>query len=263
MIKSIFVSPLKLDGIGDSGANHLIIVYKGLNEKIWGRLKKLKMNLSISVNAFGPEGCPANLLAQQKLFKKIKAALKYHPKEIWIDHFRFDGHWEAVKKGKIPSVHLDCQWCRGKNRAAVLKDCAWEIMGLVSRRCQIGYFAVPFKKDELPELVSSLGQDHSLVGSIFNLSSPMLYHQMINKPPAYVSDYVKWLANKTQKPVLPIIQIKSMPDNLKDTITEEEIRLVFKEAIKKPSVGVSFFYWTHALEKNKTKIIEKLFASVH
>jgi len=263
MVKSIFVSPTKLTGIEDSGANHLIIVDIGLNEKIWGRFKKLKMDLSISVNAFGPDGCPANPEAKQKLFNKIQKALEFKPKEIWIDHFRFDGHWEAIKRDKIPEIHLDCRWCQGKNRAAVLENTAREIMSLVAGRCLTGYFAVPFKSEDLPELNAILGQKHDLIGKIFDLSSPMLYHQMINKPPIYVSDYVEWLANRTQKPVLPIVQIKSMPDDLEDTITEKEVTTVFKEAIKKPSLGVSFFYWTHALEKNKTGIIKKLFTSVH
>ena len=51
-----------------------------------------------------------------------------------------------------------------------------------------------------------------------------------------------------------------MPDNLDDRLTENEITEAFNEAKKPPSEGVSFFYWTHALEKNKTYIISKLFS---
>jgi hypothetical protein len=253
MVKSIFVCPTELSGIEYSGSNHLIIVAEGLDKKIWQRLKKSKMDLSISVNAFGPDGCPADAATKEKLFKKIKAALGFKPKQIWIDHFRFDGHWEAIKNRIIPDIHQDCIWCTDKNRVLLLENIAREIMAFVNKRCQIGYFAVPFKSNEL--------QDHSAIGRIFDLSSPMLYHRMINKKPVYISEYVKWLSEMTKKPVLPIIQIKTMPDNLKDILTRKEIKAAFREAVKKPSIGVSFFCWTHALEKNKTEIIKELLSS--
>lgn len=101
MVESIFVSPLQLDGIEKSGVNHLIVVTKGLNKDIWERLKRLKIDLGISVNAFGADGCPASPEAKEKLFNKLRGALEFYPKEIWIDHFRFDGHWEAIEGDKI------------------------------------------------------------------------------------------------------------------------------------------------------------------
>lgn len=263
MVGSIFVSPLQLDGIEETGANHLIVVTEGLNKDIWERLKGLNIDLSISVSAFGPDGCPANPRSKKKLFDKVIDALEFQPKEIWIDHFRFDGHWEAIDENKIPDIHPDCEFCKGKPRIQVLKEVAHEVIDLVKGTAQVGYFAVPFKSEDVPELIAGLGQDHSIIGIIFDLSSPMLYQQMIKKPTSYISDYVKWLADTTQKPVLPIIQVKSMPDNLEDAITEDVITSEFQEAIKDPSIGVCFFWWNHALEKNKTDIIKKLFSSIN
>lgn len=259
MIKSIFVDSLKVEGIEDSFANHLIVAQAELNDKAWSRLKKTRCVLSICVSAFGPDGCPANPQAQQKLFKKIIAALTLNPQQLWIDHFRFDGHWESVKGNKIPDVHQGCEWCIGKNRAAILQKVAKKVISLVQRRCEVGYFAVPLKNEEVPNLISELGQDHQLLGKSFAILSPMLYHQMIAKPVSYISEYVSWLSAQTSKPILPIIQIKSMPDVLKDSLDAAEINRAFEEAIKKPSQGVCFFWWTHALEKNKTWLIKKLF----
>lgn len=261
MVESIFASPLHLEKIENSGANHLIVVNEGLNQNIWDKLKSLGINLSISVNAFGPDGCPANPQAKEKLFNKLRYVLQFQPKEIWIDHFRFDGHWEAIDGNKMPGIHLPCDFCDGKSRARVLEEAAEEVMDLVRGNAQVGYFAVPFKNEDIQELIAGLGQDHSVVGKIFDMSSPMLYQQIINKPTSYISEYVTWLYNKTQKPVLPIIQIKSMPDNLEDTISEDIITSEFQEAIKKPSIGVCFFWWVHALEKDKTGVIQKLFTS--
>lgn len=262
MVKSVFVSPLRLDGIQDSGANHLIVVSEGLDTNIWNKLKTLNIDLSISLNAFGPYGCPANPQSKNKLFNKLNSVLQFQPDEIWIDYFRFDGHWEAIEGAQIPNMHPPCNWCNGKTRVDVIEAAANEVMDLINKRSKIGYFAVPFKSEEVPELISGLGQDHSVLGKIFDLSSPMLYHQMIKRPPSYVSEYVKWLSAKTQKSVLPIIQIKCLPDNLEDTLNEEEITSVFSEAVKEPSLGVSFFWWTHALEKSKTGIIKRLFTAV-
>lgn len=259
MVESIFVSPNQLEGIEESGANHLIIVTEGLNKEIWDKLKELGIDLSISVNAFGPDGCPANPQSKEKLFNKIRNALEFQPKEIWIDHFRFDGHWEAIEKNKIPGIHTPCEFCSDKTRVDVLRETAQLVMDLVGNKTKVGYFAVPFKSSKVSELVTGLGQDHSVVGRIFDMSSPMLYQQMIKKPTSYISEHIRWLSDITQKPVLPIIQVKSMPDDLEDTITEDVINSEFQEAIKEPSLGVCFFWWVHALEKGKTGIIKNLF----
>ena len=262
MVKSIFVSPLQLEGIENSGANHLIAVNKGLDRNIWAKLMKLKVDLAISTNAFGLDGCPANPQSKKKLLSKIDDALKFQPKEIWIDHFRFDGHWEAIDGNKIPGIHPQCKFCARRGRVDILKDIALEVINLVNNKAKIGYFAVPFKDDEVVELKAGLGQDHSIIGKIFDMSSPMLYQQMIKKPTSYISEYVKWLFSVTQRPVLPIIQVKSMPDDLEDTIGKDVITSEFQEAIKSPSIGVCFFWWIHALEKNKTGVIKKLFSSI-
>lgn len=110
----------------------------------------------------------------------------------------------------------------------------------------------------MPKIYSELGQDHCTIGKIFDLSSPMLYHRMIKQPVQYISEYTKWLFNTTGKPVLTIIQIKDMPDDLEDKMSEKEITQAFQEAARTPSEGVAIFWWQHALEKNKTQIISKL-----
>lgn len=261
MIKSIFVNPLHLEGIKNSGVSHLIVVNEKLSKDIWDKLKEFSVDLSISFGVFGPDGCPASPQAQEKLFNKLKDALKFHPKEIWIDHFRFDGHWEAINN-KIAGIHMPCEFCKDKSRVYVLEEIAKKVVNLVNDHTKVGYFAVPFKDEDVPEMVTGLGQDHFILGKIFDMSSPMLYQQMIKKPTFYISEYIKWLHDKTQRPILPIIQVKSMPDDLEDTVSEDVITSQFQEAIKEPSMGVCFFCWDHVLEKKKTEIIKKLFSSI-
>jgi hypothetical protein len=218
------------------------------------------MDLSIAVTAFDRGGCPANPESLKKLLSRVKAAASLKPEAIWLDHFRFDGRWEAIKGNKIPGLHQDCQYCQGLDRSEFLSKVAEGLLDEVPDVKKVGYFAVPFKDTEVPELDNYLGQNHQMLGRSFDMSSPMLYHRMIKRPVSYISEYVKWISEATGKPVLPIIQIKDMPDDLEDKITEGEIKAAFNEAQKEPSVGVAIFWWQHALEKNKTGLVSGLFS---
>ena len=263
MVKSLFLelkfSDWSFEKLQSSGANHLIVALKPLTSRDWERLKKLNVTLTISLNSFDPGICPANPRSFKIVRERIEKALSFHPKQIYLDHFRFDGHWEKIRGRKIPGVHRQCKWCKGKDRAKFLSDLAQKVIDLVRGRAEVGYFAVPFKDEEVEQLVFGLGQDHKRLGRVFDFISPMLYHRMIKKPVAYISEYIKWLGEKTEKPVLPIIQVKDMPDDLPDKLLEEEIKQAFNEACKPPSIGVSFFSWDHAVEKEKTKLVRELF----
>ena len=263
MVKSLFLG-LKhgrqsILGLENSGANHFIAALDPLTKEIWQRLKKLGATLAISLTSFDGGGCPADPRAFFLLKERIKKALDFQPQQIWLDHFRFDGHWERIKGRRIPGIHKDCFWCRGKDRVRILVNLARKVKELIGKQAEIGYFAVPFREGEVGELISGLGQDHRELGKIFGLVSPMLYHRMINRPVSYISEYADWIFQKTEKPVLPIIQVKDMPDNLPDKLSGEEVQQAFNEACKPSSIGVSFFSWDHAVEKGKTELIRKLF----
>lgn len=269
MIKSIFIGEKYLDRtineLVSVGANHYILILDSVNKKRWTLLKKTNSRLAISISAFDHGGCPLNPSAIKEMQRRIKRALTWKPDEIWLDHFRFDGHWESVgtrseKEYLYKDRHIECKWCRGRDRSSEITKLARKILYITPKEIKIGYFAVPFVLDKYTNLVNELGQDHRLLGQVFDLSSPMLYHRMIDKPTSYISFYVKYLKKATKKPVLPIIQTKDMPDDLLDELEWKEFERAFKEASKSPSVGVSIFYWTHAVEKNKTDWIEKVFS---
>lgn len=258
MIKSIFVDPLEIDGIEKSGANHLIVTEHEIDKDNWQKLQALGVTLGISVDAFIKGGCSADPQARERLFKQINTVLDFQPDEIWLDHFRFGGECTGINEADVNLVHQECEWCRGKNRQEFINELARKVIAHIEGKSKIGLFAVAFKKEEAPSLGSALGLDYSALGQIFDMFSPMLYHRMIGKPVSYISEYVSYLVGLTGKPALPIIQIKDMPDDLEDRMSEEDIRQAFNEAKKAPSVGVCFFWWKHALEKNKTEIISKL-----
>lgn len=258
MIKAIFVSAEKIKGIDKSGANYLMVAGNGITSENWKRLKNLGMTLTISVDVC--QGCPADPKILDESIKSVKAILKYQPDGIWLDHLRFDGRWE-IESQSIKSPHEPCEWCQGKSRQEVITNFARQIKENVEG-VNLGYFALPFKEEERPDLVEILGQDHSRLASYFNFISPMLYHRMIGKPVSYISDFVRYLSQLTGKPILPIIQVNDMPDDLEDKMTEIDISKAFNRAIQAPSEGVAIFWWGNATEKGKTLIISKLLNSI-
>lgn len=262
MIKSIYISPLETVSLYTSNANHLMVSEHGLNEEKWDNLKKLGIALSIAIDAFGKEDCPLDPQAKESLFTKVSNILEFSPEEIWLDSFRFGGDCTTIKEESgIKQAHQECKFCQGKDRKEVINSLAREIRDKVAGKNKIGFFAVAFNDSESPNLSNALGVDYSTLGQIFDISSPMLYHRMLGKSVGYIYEYTKWLADRTGKPVLPIIQIKDMPDDLEDKMTQEDIKEAYQEAVKPPSLGVAIFWWKHALEKNKTSIISELFSS--
>lgn len=262
MIKSIYISSLEKEYLEKSNANHLMVSEHGLDERKWNALKKLGMVLSIAVNAFDKEDCPLDPQAREKLFGKVSNILEFSPEEIWLDGFRFGGDCTTIEEGSgIKQIHQECKFCQGKDRKELINSLAREIKNKVAGKSKIGFFAVAFNDSKSPGLSNALGLDYSTLGQIFDINSPMLYHRMLGKSVGYIHGYTKWLADRTGKPVLPIIQIKDMPDDLEDKMTQEDIKEAYQEAVKPPSLGVAIFWWRHALEKNKTSVISELFSS--
>lgn len=259
MIESIYVDSENIEGLDQSNANHLMVIDRSITAASWAKLQKLGCRLSIAIDAFEKGDCPVNPNCLGKLSTKIETALQFSPGEIWLDRFRFGGDCTDIEDSDASKAHQPCQFCKNAHRVDYINALAETVREQVNGRAELGFFAVAFKSDKSTRLRNALGLDYAELGKIFDISSPMLYHEMIRRPISYIAEYVKWMAEITGKPVLPIIQIKSMPDDLTDSITEQEIKKAFSEAKKKPSLGVAIFWWEHALEKNKTKLISELF----
>lgn len=245
-----------------TGANDLIVWVGNLTPKRWKELSKLGVRLGICTVGVQSGACPLDPKERSNLKKRIEKALSYKPQSVWIDHIRFDGYWEGMKDGVIPDTHASCSYCQGIDRGEEIRKTAAFMRSAVPSGIELGYFAVPFKPEEVPVLVSVLGQDHEILAKHFDLISPMLYHRMIGKPVNYISDYISYLYKLTSKPILPIIQAKDMPDDLPDTLTEEEMIEASQIASRPPSVGVAWFSWDGAVEKKKENIISHIFSSI-
>ena len=259
MIESIYIDSNQTDGLEKTRVNHLMVVGRNLTPKSWENLKKFNAKLSIAIDAFDKGECPANPESLGKLSERIEQALKYQPSEIWLDRFRFGGDCTDINDSDADRAHQPCQFCKDADRVGFINGLAGTVQEQANDRAKIGYFTVAFFSDRAKKLKNALGLDYQKLAKFFDLSSPMLYHRMLHEPVEYISEYVSWMVETTGKPVLPIIQIKDMPDDLPDKMSENEIWEAFNEAKEEPSIGVAIFWWQHALEKNKTSIVSGLF----
>lgn len=234
-----------------------------LNKERWEQIKRIFAEKGVSfVSLPGGDVCPASKDAEGFLKEKVRSALSYKPDVIWFDHLRFEGHWEKARE-VLPKVHKDCEFCGGKNRGDIIVSLAKKILKLIPKRVKTGYFAIPFKEGEYDNWEVRLGQVHRKLGNIFSLISPLLYHRMIGKPVGYISEYTRYLASLPIKAkILPIIQLKDMPDKLVDKLTISEIGGTVKEAIKPPSTGVAIFSWDQAIEKGKLQGVSEILRGI-
>ncbi len=261
MIKSIYIDSQNIAGLEKSGANNLMVTSRTITSKSWKHLQELGFNnLSIAVDAFDKGVCPLDPQALRKLSPHIGELLKFKPDEIWLDHFRFGGDCTDIEGKDVVKAHQECRFCKGADRIEAISNLARRLKGQIGDRAKLGIYAVAFRSDQEKRLSAALGLDYGTLGQVFDMSSPMLYHRMIKRPVSYISKYTKWMSEVTGKPVLPIIQIKDMPDDLPDDMAEDEIRAAFNEAKKVPSEGVAIFWWQHALEKHKEGIVSTLFS---
>ncbi|TSC88429.1 MAG: hypothetical protein G01um101416_97 [Microgenomates group bacterium Gr01-1014_16] len=238
-----------------SGANEIVAWMERLNDKRLKQLKNWGVKISLCISAFRDEVCPFDPSAKNRLSDLLKQAVDYQPNSIILDHFRFRGKWEqSGKKLKYVLAHKPCHYCRGVEKGEKLAEIAAWIKEEIPMRLELGYYAVPLKYEEFPQF----GQNHALLVKAFDYSSPMLYHQMLDKPVQYISQFTKYLFDLASKPVIPAIAVKDMPDNLPDKIDESILKEEYSQAVKSPSAGVCWFSWDGAVEKKKTQIIAKM-----
>ena len=264
------VKDYPISQLAKMGVTGLMVEEKHLTKSRSGTLRDLGFEVGIAVGALpGGRVCPVSPAAKAYLEHKLRKAVSFDPDIIWLDHLRFEGRWEAVKVDRdtkeyvYRSVHDACRWCRGKVRSKEVVTLAKWAKSLVPKSTPLGYFAVPFKLGEHTKLAHELGQDHRLLGKFFDCISPMLYHRMLGKPVRYIGDYVRYLNNLTiEARILPIIQVKDMPDDLPDELSLEDIEEAIQEALTPPSIGVALFAWDHVIEEHKvagvTEILQRI-----
>ncbi len=210
----------------------------------------------------GGKVCPLSAQALSFLNRKLKKIVALKPDVIWFDYLKFQGKWGVVR-GDLSETHEECKYCLDKDRESEIVEIARDALAKIPKNIKVGYFAMPYKKGEYEGWEKILGQDHKNLGNIFDFVSPMLYHRMVGKPVSYISEYVKYLDGLDIKAeIIPIIQLKDMPDELPDKLTLKEIGQEVEEAMKSPSVGVAVFSWDQTIEKGKLYGVSRILRKI-
>jgi hypothetical protein len=157
----------------------------------------------------------------------------------------------AEKAGWILSTHAAAwtEWkCRTIARAVErLAKAAREVKPSV----QVNLHAVPWRSDDFGGAVRAVaGQDLVRLAPLVDLISPMCYHHMVRRDPAWVHDVVADISLRTGARVLASTQVSQA--YVDQALLPEEFRAAAAEAIKPPSFGVVFWSWD-ALAKSPEK----------
>ncbi|MEX2232142.1 MAG: hypothetical protein WD824_08280 [Cyclobacteriaceae bacterium] len=157
----------------------------------------------------------------------------------------------------------DSSWRRWRSR--VLNDWVSDMKAIVKERrpgAILGIYYCPWYPDDFDGAhYRILGLDMKELARIADVFSPMLYHQMMDRPPDWVAEYVNRLdeagiTNGTKPLIWPIVQAHSKPG----IITTEEFRQVMWNGSRAPSSGIMMFT-LHSMisEPGKLEVMKDLF----
>lgn len=121
------------------------------------------------------------------------------------------------------------------------------------------FYCAWFPEDHDGALYRTLGIDvPSLAGKV-DVLSPMLFHQMLDRPVSWLGDYLKWLENTmpSKEPLVwPIVQAHDKPG----TVSPQEFLEALKEGSQVPSSGIMMFSEQSLLENpDKLKVMQEFY----
>jgi len=90
-------------------------------------------------------------------------------------------------------------------------------------------------------LVWNAAQDVAALAAHVDYLSPMIYHKLIGRPADYVRTLTAELAGKTNKTMLPSIQVAKILTE--DEVSADEFRQTLTAALAPPSGGTLLFQW--------------------
>jgi len=116
---------------------------------------------------------------------------------------------------------------------------------------KVNLHAVPWRHDDFGGAIRSVaGQDFVRLAPFVDLISPMCYHHMVGRAPAWVHDVVLDISSRTGATVLASTQVSEA--YVERALPPDEFRSATEEALKPPSIGVVFWSWD-ALSKSPEK----------
>jgi hypothetical protein len=234
---------------------------------------------------------------QKKIAYIVNLIKDLDPDGISIDFIRFFAFWEKIYPDRSPaSLSNSCfdktcldkfrndtgieipestegteqiaswiiknyadEWTKWKCNTitSMVKEIAEEVRA-VKPSIQINLHAVPWRANDYNGAIKNItGQDFTDLAKYVDFISPMCYHHMIKRKPAWIHDVTTDIFEQTNSQILPSIQVSKA--YLQDDITDEEFKESIRQSLKTPSVGVVFWNWDAIDESaGKKTIIQKL-----
>jgi len=107
---------------------------------------------------------------------------------------------------------------------------------------KINIHTLPWRKADFRGGIETIaGQDVVRLAPLVDYISPMCYHQMVRRTPAWVHSVAQEVYDRTQGRVLPSIQVDKA--YIDDPYTLAQFKEAVTEALKPPSLGVVFWSW--------------------
>jgi len=122
---------------------------------------------------------------------------------------------------------------------------------------QLGMFSVPWKENEFNGAIKKItGQDFKSLARYIDIFSPMTYQRFCGREVSWIGEMVDYMAETTNKRILPIIQTEDRAGK----ISGEEFYQEIAEATKPSSEGVIVFFLGDLLrDKDKVSVAKKAF----
>lgn len=112
---------------------------------------------------------------------------------------------------------------------------------------KVNLHAVPWRAEDFGDAARAVaGQDLARLAPLVDFISPMCYHHMARRTPAWVHSVVEDMERRTGAAILPSIQVKEA--YIPGPETPAEFRQALVEALKPPSRGVVFWNWAALAE---------------
>lgn len=231
--------------------------------------------------------CPTNPWLRKTKLEEIEKILRRFPLDgVWLDFMRYPCHWEV--KDPIFEETCFCPNCLRKFQedihiaipeeleqtksisAWILKNhraewTSWrcdqitqfvkEARAILDRerpRAVLGVFAVPWRKKDYDNAIERvIGQDFNKLKESVDVFSPMVYHKMCGKPTGWIREIVEYMAERTGKDVLPIVQASD--------VSEKDLQEAIHEGLSSRSKGVIVLSFEWLLKGGNLPVVEEAF----
>ncbi|MCU0357370.1 MAG: family 10 glycosylhydrolase [Cyclobacteriaceae bacterium] len=163
--------------------------------------------------------------------------------------------------------HADADWRKWRNKQLNgWADAMHITLKQIKPNALLGvYYCAWYPEDFDGALYKTLGIDVTALAERADVLSPMLFHQLKDRPVSWVGEYLSWLdqeilAGSSGKPeIWPIVQAYNNPG----IITPEEFREVMVQGSRPPATGIMMFSDVALVqEPGKVTVMKELYQTV-